>query len=551
MSERGPESRERDRHRRLEREAYDAIVIGAGVGGLTAAALLARRGAAVLVLDQHYVAGGQCTMFRRRQYEFDVGLHSIGACSPEFEIPRILAAAGVSDLSLLPLDRDGYDTYVFPDFTFREPVGVDRFHKRLVELFPAEAAGIERFVRFMCQSVTLLPLVIDPLDVFPNFLRMVRAPLALRYARATLREFVATCTTDPRLTGLLCGNGVIYCGPASTVSAIAGAGARMHFMGGAYYVKGGGHALTSRLAQEVEAAGGKILLLSRVSRILVEKGRVMGVEFHSKHLGLRRVSATVVISSADYKHTLLELVEQPHLSARRRRRAAGLEVPPGYGVLYLGLRRDLVREGYRNTNYHVHSTYDPEGHFQAVREGRLADTPFAWITSVSLKDPENPRSAPPGHSNLQVISVVPSEPAAWGVTEEQRQNRTYSRNERYKAMKKAFAEQMLDLTERLIPGLRKDVTYLEVSTPLSHARFTSATLGTPCGLAYSPQQFPLRPGAGSPIAGLYLCGQCVRPIHGVYGGVVSGMVAASKVIGKDLLRELYRPPLHFDQKRGR
>jgi phytoene dehydrogenase-like protein len=110
---------------------------------------------------------------------------------------------------------------------------------------------------------------------------------------------------------------------------------------------------------------------------------------------------------------------------------------------------------------------------------------------------------------------------------------------------------MLDLTERLIPGLRKDVTYLEVSTPLSHARFTSATLGTPCGLAYSPQQFPLRPGAGSPIAGLYLCGQCVRPIHGVYGGVVSGMVAASKVIGKDLLRELYRPPLHFDQKRGR
>src|SRR5262245_23918212 len=111
MREREPESGARDRHRRLERKAYDAIVIGAGVRGLTAAAVLARRGAGVLVVEQQYVAGGQGTVFRRRKYEFDVGLHSIGACSPEFESPRILAAAGVSDLPLLPLDRDGYDTY--------------------------------------------------------------------------------------------------------------------------------------------------------------------------------------------------------------------------------------------------------------------------------------------------------------------------------------------------------------------------------------------------------------------------------------------------------
>ena len=95
------------------------------------------------------------------------------------------------------------------------------------------------------------------------------------------------------------------------------------------------------------------------------------------------------------------------------------------------------------------------------------------------------------------------------------------------------------------------MTYLEVSTPLSHARFTSATLGTPCGLAYSPSNFRCgrAPAVRSP--GFIFAASVSGPIHGVYGGVVSGMVAASKVLGKDLLRELYRPPLHFDQKRGR
>jgi monoamine oxidase len=72
-----------ERYRTLERDTFDVIVVGAGTGGLTAAALLARHGCSVLVLDRHQVAGGNATVFHRPGYAFDVGIHYIGDCHPQ------------------------------------------------------------------------------------------------------------------------------------------------------------------------------------------------------------------------------------------------------------------------------------------------------------------------------------------------------------------------------------------------------------------------------------------------------------------------------------
>ncbi len=111
-----------------QRESWDAIVIGSGLGGLACAAYLCAAGKRTLVLEAHYVAGGNTQTFRRpghgRQYEFDVGVHYIGECGPEGSITRILRGAGLADrIAFRPLEADGYSTLIFPDFRFRVPVG--------------------------------------------------------------------------------------------------------------------------------------------------------------------------------------------------------------------------------------------------------------------------------------------------------------------------------------------------------------------------------------------------------------------------------------------
>ena len=173
------------RFRALERDRYDAIVIGAGIGGLTAAALLARRGRSVLVIDQHYVVGGNASSFRRRKYEFDIGLHYVGDCGDTGFIPRILRAAGVDDVVFRELDPEGYDTLVFPDMTFRIPCCLDEFRRRLVALFPDQAQGIDRYLRFMRQTWSLAPVVVDPWHVGTVLSRVPRA------ARRALRVVLA------------------------------------------------------------------------------------------------------------------------------------------------------------------------------------------------------------------------------------------------------------------------------------------------------------------------------------------------------------------------
>ena len=132
--------------------SVDVAIVGAGLGGLMAGARLARHGFRVACFEQHYVAGGCATQFSRgpkkARYNFDVGLHYIGDCGSGGAIPTMLRDVGV-ELSFRELDRDGFDTLVFPGLTFKIPANVDVYRDRLLGVFPGQKRGIDSYVRLL------------------------------------------------------------------------------------------------------------------------------------------------------------------------------------------------------------------------------------------------------------------------------------------------------------------------------------------------------------------------------------------------------------------
>jgi len=530
----------RDRFHEYRSDKYDVIVVGAGIGGLTSAATLSNRGFSVLLLDMHYSLGGCATVFQRRGkgqgYEFDVGLHYIGDCSPDGLVPRILHGAGVSDIRFLEQDSNGFDTLHFPDFQFRIPRGVDEFRRRLVDMYPSEIRGIERYINLIRQVWDLMGVHANPGSAFRV---LPRALLALRYANATVGEFLDTCTRDVRLRAVLTGQLGVYHQPPSRASLMGHAGVSMHFLQGSYYPAGGGQVLSDRLAEVIERSGNKILLRTKVKRILITNGRVTGVEFENKTLGTQTARAPVVISNADLKQTLLQLVGEEKLSQSTTRKARNYEMSPGMGVVYLGVKRDFRAEGMPNTNLRIYPGYDFEKAYRTVAENRFPERPHVFVGNATLKDPENRNAAPPGVSNMQLMAVVPSSFSSWGVTEREFRDGSYRKSDAYRESKGRFAESLIRETERVIPGFAKDIVYKEVSTPLTVMRYTAASNGTSYGMSLVPWQFLYRrPGPRTDIKGLFMCGASLRTGHGIFGAMTSGVEAAAMVVGRRLVREI-------------
>src|SRR5512136_1427143 len=126
---------------------YDAIVIGAGLGGLSAATMLAKNGLGVLLLERHNVPGGYATSFVRGRYEFEVALHELSGIGPpehRGNLYRYLDYLGVTRRVEFLRVANMYRS-VFPDLDITLPVGREACEEVLCRAFPHEAAGIRRF----------------------------------------------------------------------------------------------------------------------------------------------------------------------------------------------------------------------------------------------------------------------------------------------------------------------------------------------------------------------------------------------------------------------
>jgi all-trans-retinol 13,14-reductase len=527
-------------------EGWDAIVVGSGMGGLTAAVLLAGQGGKrVLVLERHYEAGGFTHTFRRPGFEWDVGLHYIGQMEEGAQVRRafdFVTGGPVSGAVRWQAMPEVYDRAVFGGpsavgrrFDFR--AGLENFRADLKSWFPGETRAIDGYLKAVrdCNRASGLyyaeKAVPGPVAAFVGGL--MRRPL-LGWARRTTREVLESLTQNRELMGVLTAQWGDYGLPPGESSFAAHATIAEHYFEGASYPVGGASVLAAAMAKQLELCGGLLVTSAEVAEIQVERGRAVGVRM----VDGRVLRAPLVVSDAGAANTFGRLlkVSSPDID-RLRVKLRTVAASTAHLSLYVGLDRSDAELGLAGTNLWVYPGFEQRGYDHDANVARFAadfDAPFpvVYLSFPSAKDPDFERRHP-GKATIDAITMVPYAAfARWAET------RWKKRGEDYDALKERLAARLRAEVERQAPAVAGHIVHAELSTPLTTRHFMNYAEGEIYGVAATPARYALRElGARTPVRGLYLTGTDVVSL-GVAGALFGGVVCASAVLGKNLLSKV-------------
>ena len=500
----------------IAENTYDAIVVGAGLGGLTAGANLSKHGLRVLVLEQHDKPGGYASCFERDGYTFDASLHNLGPMNNS--TLRIFENLGLKDrVEYLPYDH--FQRVVFPEHDFVIPKGTPALEAYLSEQFPAEKDGIRglfaamRHVRQGFEEIEGITLDADTEEPLSP-LMAAKYPEFAEWTMTSLDELMSEHVRDPKLKALV-GNIWWYLGlPPSEMPAllysVVGFG-YMEYAGG--YVRGTSQQLSNALVEKIEQGGGRVQLRTKVARILVSDGKADGVITESGEM----FYTDLVLSNAGGYLTFSDLMEETDVPKKYRKKVNRQDNALSAVQLYLGLDCPPEALGIEGHSFTAFSSYDHDENYRFIEEGAYDKSFFSCMVYSALDN----TLAPPGKTVLHLFSL------------DHMQNWEGLSQREYEKKKAAVTAMILKKAEKHIPGLSKHIVVSELGTPRTMQRYTGHKEGSIYGPSQSIYQSGLnRLQAETPIDGLYLVGSAIYPGGGYPSVLNSGYRTAHAILRK-------------------
>jgi len=514
-------------------ETYDTLIIGSGMGGMATGALLAKQGQKVLILERHYTAGGFTHIFKRKGYEWDVGIHYIGAVHKPNSLMRKLFDY-ITDSQLKWADLgEVYDRIIIGGMAFDFVKGTRNFKKQLISYFPKEEEAINTYLKFVFASVKssknyylskALPPFLD--KIIGHFMRKK----FYKWSDKTTYDVLKSLTNNELLIKVLCGQYGDYGMPPKQSSFAMHASVVRHYLDGGNFPVGGSSQIAKTIDKVIEAQKGTILINADVKEVIVEKNKAIGVLMADG----KKFFAKNIISNAGLMTTYNKLLNKDifakfHLNHQMQK----VNRSVAHVSLYIGLEASPSDLNLPKTNHWI---YPEKGDHDACVKHYLDDIdnefPMVYISFPASKDPDF-QNRYPQKSTIDIITLMPYE-----VFKQWEGSSWKKRGEAYEALKEKLAQRLLKVLYKHVPQVKGKVSYYELSTPLSTQHFVNYKEGEIYGLDHSPSRFRqkyLQP--RTPIKNFYLTGQDIVTA-GVGGALFSGVMTAMAITHKNVLKKI-------------
>ena len=414
---------------------YDVIIVGAGIGGLICGTKLAKKGLKVLIIEKHTTPGGCVTSRRKMGFNFDYGAHIFGSCNKNGILRYYLEALGVKFdfIKIEPTER-----FIFPDDTIEVPVNIEEYAELLKKKFGSEAGNVDLF--------------------FSEVVRIARSfssdKLLSRYDGLTFESLLRKYFKDERLMSVLSAE-FRYMGSNPTTLAASSMCLMMvsYLRDGAYYPRGGTQILPDSIAHRFKSFGGTILLDREVSEILIKNGKACGVLTKDK----TAYESDTVVSNGDALRTMTELVDSHNVNKAYLKKIKDLRVGSSFFMMFLGVKDGAAL---RDKSGWYHFSYGLD----------LEPSQSLYMFVPSLQDSS---LAPPGKNVLEIAMPLPyryGDITDWGLC------------------KKEMRGRVMNIVNKIIPGIDSLIEYEESATPRTIQRFTHNSQGSICGWAMDSDQ---------------------------------------------------------------
>ncbi|MEO8403291.1 MAG: FAD-dependent oxidoreductase [Chitinophagaceae bacterium] len=494
---------------------FNTIIIGGGLGGLTAGAALSKMGKKVLLLEQHYIPGGCATAFKRKDYLMEVGLHEMDGLFDKdskvkifdfLDVNKYVEFLKIPELFHLKSDKS--------DFTF--PHQTEEAQNKLIEKFPHETKGIKLFFKLINSVLVEVPKI--PREKWKTILLFPFMPLlfpnTVTASKTSIGHWLDKQIQDDNLKLILLANLVYYGDDPYAMSLLYFSLAQASYIGGGgHFIKGGSQKLSDYLSKYIESHGGQVLLGKKVQTIFVENGKACGVAFHDSFNQSSEsitIHANSVIANAAIP-LVAEMLPIPYRNSLKKK-IKDFDVSCSLISIYMGFNINLKQFGVKHYSTFIQgddvkSPKDLKGNYQ----GDWSKKGFVFVDYSQVDS-----ALAPNGKSFGVICTTDYLTEWEGLDDVS-----------YKAKKEKIAGIFLKKLEMCYPGIIKHLDYYEVGTAKTIERYTLNPKGTPYGYAQTPSQSGLRRmPAQSLLKNLYFASAWSFPGGGFTGAITSGFLCA-------------------------